>query len=146
MYDGAGAVSTGETLLILDCDLAGVERLGEWVAGFCERNGVPGVIGSELNLALEEIVINAIQHGRPESPEGAIRVSLRFEDGDIVAAVADRGAPFNPLLAPEPDLSTDLEQRGLGGLGIHLARRLVSSMEYERREGQNYLTLRKRRG
>jgi anti-sigma regulatory factor (Ser/Thr protein kinase) len=135
----------GETVLILNCDLAAVERLGEWVGAFCARNGVPGPIGSELNLVLEEIVINVIQHGRPESPEGAIRVSLRLEDADIVATVADRGAPFNPLLAPEPDLAADLEQRDLGGLGIHLVRRLVSSMEYRRREGQNCLTLRKRR-
>ncbi len=145
MYDGPEVVSTGQTVLILDCDLAAVERLGEWLGEFCERNGVSGPIGSELNLALEEIVINVIQHGRPESPEGAIRVSLRLADGDIVASVEDRGAPFNPLLAPEPDLSAGLEQRDLGGLGIHLVRRLVSSLEYERREGQNCLTFRKRR-
>ena len=134
-----------ETVLILNCDLAAVERLGEWVGAFSERNGVPSPIGSELNLVLEEIVMNVIQHGRPESPEGAIRVSLRLEDADIVATVADRGAPFNPLLAREPDLAADLEQRDLGGLGIHLVRRLVSSMEYARREGENCLTLRKRR-
>jgi anti-sigma regulatory factor (Ser/Thr protein kinase) len=72
-------------------------------------------------------------------------VSLRVEDGDIIASVADRGAPFNPLLAPEPDLAAGLEQRDVGGLGIHLVRRLVNSMEYERREGQNYLTFRKPR-
>jgi anti-sigma regulatory factor (Ser/Thr protein kinase) len=90
--------------------------------------------------------MNVIQHGRPESPQGAIRLSLRLEGGEIVATVADRGAPFNPLLAPEPDLSAGLEQRNLGGLGIHLVRRLVSGMEYERREGHNRLTLRKRHG
>ena len=137
--------STGETVLILDCDLAAVERLGEWVGDFCKRNGVPGPIGGELNLALEEIVINVIQHGRPEPPEGAIRVSLRLEDGDIVAEVADRGAAFNPLLAPEPNLSEDLERRDVGGLGIHLVRNMVNGMEYERRGDRNCLTLRKRR-
>jgi anti-sigma regulatory factor (Ser/Thr protein kinase) len=132
-------------VLILDCDLAAVERLGEWIEEFCGLHGLSTATQCELNLALEEIVMNVIEYGRPENPQGAIRLSLTLGDGEIVATVADRGAPFNPLLAPEPDLSTDLEHRGVGGLGIHLARRLVSSMEYERREGENYLTLRKRR-
>jgi serine/threonine-protein kinase RsbW len=145
VYDGAEAVSTGESVLILDCDVAAVERLGEWVSEFCRRHGLPGSTQGELNLALEEIVMNVIQYGRPESPQGAIRLSLCLDGGEIVATVADRGAPFNPLLAPEPDLSADLEHRSVGGLGIHLARRLVNGMEYERREGENRLTLRKRR-
>jgi serine/threonine-protein kinase RsbW len=144
--DSAEGVSTGATVLILDSDIAGVEHLGEWVAQFGRLYGLESTTVNELNLALEEAVMNVIQYGRLEPHEAAIRLTLRIGGGEIVATVTDGGIAFNPLLAPKPDLSADLAERDLGGLGLHLARSLVSSMEYERRNGQNRLTLRKRWG
>jgi anti-sigma regulatory factor (Ser/Thr protein kinase) len=133
-------------VLILDSDVAGVERLGTWVAQFGQLHGLDPTTVNELNLALEEAVMNVIQYGRLEPREASIRLSLHAQDGEIVATVTDGGIAFNPLLAPEPDLSADLAERDLGGLGLHLARSVVTSMEYERRNGQNCLTLRKRWG
>ena len=145
MYEGAEGVSTGATVLILDSDIASVERLGEWVSEFGRRHELDDMTVNELNLALEEAVMNVIQHGRPEPREASMRLTLRMDGDEIVATVTDGGIVFNPLLVPEPDLTADLAERDLGGLGLHLARSLVSSMEYERRNGYNCLTLRKRR-
>jgi serine/threonine-protein kinase RsbW len=138
-------VSTAATVLVLDSDVASVERLGEWVCAFGRAHGLRPAAINELNLALEEAVMNVIQHGRLTPGAASIHLSLRLAGGEIVATVTDAGIAFNPLQAPAPDLSAELSERNLGGLGLHLARSLVTSMEYERRNGHNCLTLRKRK-
>jgi serine/threonine-protein kinase RsbW len=138
-------VSTAATVLVLDSDVASVERLGEWVSEFGRAHGLRLAAVNELNLALEEAVMNVIQHGRLTPGAASIQLSLRLAGGEIVATVTDAGIAFNPLQAPAPDLTAELSERNLGGLGLHLARSLVNSMEYERRNGYNCLTLRKRK-
>jgi len=63
---------------------------------------------------------------------------------DFVVEVSDNGKPFNPLDHPEPDLNQPLEERPIGGLGIHLIRKFVDQLAYRRDAGRNILTLRKR--
>jgi len=66
-------------------------------------------------------------------------------DQDLLSIqVADDGVAFNPLLAPEPDLDLAIDQRPVGGLGIHLMRTMMDDLEYKRVNGQNLLTLRQR--
>ena len=66
-------------------------------------------------------------------------------DQDLLSIqVADDGVAFNPLLAPEPDLDLAIDQRPVGGLGIHLMRTMMDDLEYKRVNGQNLLTVRKR--
>ena len=59
-------------------------------------------------------------------------------------AVEDDGEPFNPLEAAEADTSKPLEERAIGGLGVHLVRKLTDALEYQRHEGRNLLVMKKR--
>jgi anti-sigma regulatory factor (Ser/Thr protein kinase) len=70
-------------------------------------------------------------------------VGLRLSGQELNVTIADTGAPFNPLNAPPPDLTSNLVDRPIGGLGIHLVRSLMNSVEYEREGGENRLRLRK---
>jgi serine/threonine-protein kinase RsbW len=72
-------------------------------------------------------------------------VRLSAEPGEIKAEVEDDGEPFNPLEAPEPDTEKSLEERTIGGLGIHLVRKLMDRLEYKREGERNLLTVRKYR-
>ncbi len=135
--------SPGESVLILDSDIAELQRLGEFLEGFCEQAGVSEEIGYHLQLALEELVVNAIQHGGCEPKQGAIRLAIKREDNLISAELSDCGVAFNPLDAPLPDLTKNLCDRPVGGLGIHLVRHLIPSIRYERRGSCNYLYLTK---
>ncbi len=97
-----------------------------------------------VNLVLEEILTNIIAYGYADSDEHYISIGIFLAEGELVIQVADDGRPFNPLEAPEPDLESPLEERPVGGLGLHLVRSLMHEFEYERNEGQNLLVMKKR--
>jgi anti-sigma regulatory factor (Ser/Thr protein kinase) len=100
----------------------------------------------KLALVLEEAVANVINHGLPGSPPPH-HLAVRLEiDADTVAAeVIDNGRPFDPTTVPDPDLASSLEERQLGGLGIHLMRELMDGLDYRRLGDRNTLRLHKTR-
>ena len=106
-----------------------------------DKNRVPPAAAVLANLAIEELVTNCIKYGYSDSNEHLIDVTLVVTDGQLVMHVTDDGRPFNPLAAPVPDLSLPLDERPIGGLGLHLLRTMSDSMTYERRGDLNCLTL-----
>jgi anti-sigma regulatory factor (Ser/Thr protein kinase) len=94
-------------------------------------------------LAIEEIVTNCIQYGYDDSDEHTILITLSVADRTLTMTVIDDGHAFDPLARATPDLSVGVEERQIGGLGIHLLRNLADEMTYERRDGVNRLTLTK---
>jgi serine/threonine-protein kinase RsbW len=97
-----------------------------------------------LIQAVDESVTNIIVHGYRGQP-GSIEITLEQTGGCLVIRLRDQAAPFDPTAVPSPDVMSPLEQRPLGGLGIHLARHLVDEMTYRQvPEGGNELTLVKR--
>lgn len=96
----------------------------------------------ELNLALDELVTNIIVHGR-KSGGGDIQVHLVPHAEETEVVLVDDGPAFDPNQAPRPDTACDLAQRCVGGLGIHLVKKLTNSLRYEYTDGQNITTLRK---
>jgi anti-sigma regulatory factor (Ser/Thr protein kinase) len=127
----------------LNADLGELERLTAWLDGFCERHEIPEEAHYHLNIVVEELVLNAINHGRCSPAEGAIGIGLSLSGPELDISITDTGIPFNPLTAPPPDLTSSLADRPIGGLGIHLVRSLMNSVEYEREGGENRLRLRK---
>jgi anti-sigma regulatory factor (Ser/Thr protein kinase) len=74
----------------------------------------------------------------------AAHVRLRLGAAGVAVEYSDRGAAFNPLDAPEPDLAAPLMERQPGGLGVHLVRRVVHDLAYRRRGGSNQITMTRR--
>jgi anti-sigma regulatory factor (Ser/Thr protein kinase) len=128
----------------LDNDLSEVSRLAEAVEAFATAHGVPPGTIFAVNLALEELVTNTISYGYPDG--GRHRIHLRFTlQGDTLqVAIQDDGLAFNPLNKAEPNLDAPIEDRPIGGLGIHLVRKLMDDVRYERRNEQNCLWLAKK--
>jgi serine/threonine-protein kinase RsbW len=75
-----------------------------------------------------------------------VELSLELDDREARLELRDDGQPFDPLGAPAPDLESPMEERGLGGLGIHLVKELADDIQYRREAGFNFLLLRKRLG
>ena len=125
-------------------DRSEVERLSRLVDAFGEAQGLqPDAIFS-VNLALDEVVTNIIRYAHADDGrKHPIVVRLTLEPGVLTAEVEDDGRAFNPLEAPAPDLHASIEERPVGGLGIHLVRSVMSSVEYRREDGRNVLTMKK---
>ncbi|MGC1460888.1 MAG: ATP-binding protein [Terracidiphilus sp.] len=94
-------------------------------------------------LAIEELVTNCIKYGYDDSGEHTIVIVLSAADQAFTLTVTDDGHPFDPLSVPPPDLSLDIQDRPIGGLGIYLLRELADQITYERRGDKNRLTLTK---
>jgi anti-sigma regulatory factor (Ser/Thr protein kinase) len=125
-------------------DQSEVERLGRLVEAFGEAERLSAELVFSVNLALDEVITNIIRYAHEaDDRQHPIDVRLSLEQGVLTAQVEDDGRPFNPLEAPLPDLDADIEERPIGGLGIHLVRTMMSSLEYRRENGRNVLIMKK---
>src|SRR6185436_2348165 len=103
---------------------------------------IPGRIVGRFNVALEEAVTNAISYAFPDGGRHQIEVRIELRGGLLSASVSDDGRPFDPLSQPAADTRAGIADRKVGGLGIHLLRSLMQSVEYRRIDGRNVLTFR----
>jgi anti-sigma regulatory factor (Ser/Thr protein kinase) len=118
------------------------EAAARWLA---DRHASPAA-DYLANLAIEELVTNCIKHGYDDQGEHVIEITLKLSINELVLTVTDDGHSFNPLDLPEPDTHVPVEDRPIGGLGIHLLRKMSDRMEYERKGGKNHITLHKSLG
>ena len=126
--------------------LSELERFNQILTEFGMRQGLAPEVVHDLNLAVEEILANIISYAYTDGREHEIRVRLSAQPEEVKAELEDDGEPFNPLEAPEPDTAKPLEERTIGGLGIHLVRKLTDGLEYKRQGDRNLLTIKKKTG
>ena len=97
---------------------------------------------NKLNLALEEAVTNVVNYAYPDAV-GTIDIHAIEKQGLLVFNIIDSGIPFDPTKAPEADTSSSVAERPIGGLGIHLVRTIMDTVQYDYSDGKNILTLTK---
>lgn len=119
------------------------------IPGLAERIEAFGAEGSlsiqhiyQLNLVLDELITNIVSYGYDDDRPHEIQLQLRAEPGLLIAVLSDDGKPFNPLEeAPAAVLEGSIEDRPIGGLGIHFMRTLMDEVAYQREADHNRLTL-----
>lgn len=134
----------GSITIRISANVHEIERLNRLIRQFGELHDLPGRALYSVNLALDEVVSNIVLYGYDESNDDPIVVKMEVRGADLTATVEDGGREFDPLSLPPPDLSAPLEERQVGGLGIHLMRSLMDRVEYRRHENRNLLSMRKR--
>ncbi len=118
-----------------------LDRVSAAIEEFAEEAEWPLDLVFKINLALEEIVINVMNYGHEDGLH-EIDISLIADGNSLTIEIVDDGRPFDPLTdAPKPDVDAELEDRNIGGLGIHLVRKMMDDVRYRREEGKNHLTL-----
>ena len=130
--------------ITLHNDVQEVPQLAEFVDEVCETVGFDASMTMQMNLAIEEAVVNVMEYAYPYGMRGEVRISALANDVRLKFVIADDGMPFDPTAQGEVDTTLSADERGIGGLGIHLVRRIMDSINYERINGQNVFTLRKR--
>ena len=125
----------------------GIRRVVSHFEAFSAAHGLSVDTTWPLLVALDEVLSNVLRHGYGgREGEGRIEVAFSLRDGVIELTIADDAAPFNPLAVAAPDTTPLAEDRPLGGLGILFVKKLMDDVAYERREGRNRLTCRKKVG
>ncbi len=118
-----------------------LDRVSAAIEDFALEADWPLDLAFKVNLALEEVVINVMNYGHDDGLH-EIDIILTTEEDSLTIEIVDDGRPFDPLHdAPIPDVNAELEERNIGGLGIHLVRKMMDDVQYRREEGKNRLTL-----
>ena len=118
-------------------------RVNSVFESFATQHDIGGRLRYHLLVSIEEILTNIIKYGFDEEGIHPIHVTFRHNQGQIEMEFEDRGREFNPPEIEEPDLDTPIENRQLGGLGIHLVRQMMDEAKYRREGDKNILMLRK---
>jgi phosphoserine phosphatase RsbU/P len=143
-YFGKNANMSDTLEIKLHNRLSELDRFSQTLSEFGQRHGLTSKVMHDLNLAMEEILTNIISYGYTDERDHEITVRLSAQLGEVSVEIEDDGQPFNPLEAPEPDITKPLEERKIGGLGIHLVRKLMDGVEYKRQRERNLLTIKKK--
>lgn len=98
---------------------------------FLAAAGWPLAASNPVLLAIEELATNTIKYGCPAAT-GTLEVILAVTNGAADLTLRDDGKPFDPVTAPPPDLEQPVDERPIGGLGLHLVRRQAASFAYRR--------------
>ena len=125
-------------------DLAEARRTEEWLKSFAEAAQLSPAARNAFDLALTEWITNVISYAYEDDQEHWLSVRFLTAPNRARVEVEDDGRAFNPLTLPPVDTTVPLEQRPVGGLGIHMIRQLMDSVEYRRTDGRNFLTLTRR--
>ena len=144
-----GSASEPALRLVLKNDSYELGRLAAAFDEFADRHNVGDEARFQLQLCLEEMVLNVINYGFDDEGEHEIHVDLdfRIDSRTVTVNILDDGRRFDPLeQAPEPDLDATLEDRTVGGLGVHFVRKFMDDASYRHVEGKNRLTLTKNVG
>ena len=88
----------------------------------------------------DELLNNIISYGFDDDGEHAIDIRIVIEETRVRVTIADDGIPFDPFSLAEPDTGLSVEERDVGGLGIHLVRNLMDEVSYERVGDRNVVT------
>jgi Serine phosphatase RsbU, regulator of sigma subunit len=127
--------------LTLVNDLRQLSLLTGFVDRIREENDLAPGLDTRINLALEEAACNVIMYAYPEGTAGTLNLDAVREGNRLRFTLSDQGKAFDPTAAREADLTASVEDRPIGGLGIHLVRTIMDSIHYERVDGKNVLTM-----
>ena len=130
--------------ITLPNDIEKVPLLAEFVDEVCEIVGFDMSTTMGINLALEEAVVNVMSYAYPLGTVGNVNIEAMANEKRLKFIISDWGTPFDPTAEKEVDTTLSAEERPIGGLGIHLVRQIMDSINYERIDGMNVLTLRKK--
>ncbi len=122
-----------------------LENLGsfqDFVTAFAKENGFIQDQLNRISLCLEEAVVNICNYAYQGNSDGEIDISLNMEGMDkLVIRITDSGVPFDVLAHADPDISSGVSERKIGGLGIFFIKKMMDEVRYERRDNQNILTM-----
>lgn len=130
--------------IAIGTDPGEVARVTAAFAEFADAHALSASVRRSLNVALDEILTNTMVHGFAGREGGAVTVEVELHPDRVSVTVTDDGKPFDPFGLATPDTALPVEERPVGGLGLHLVRGMMDEVSYHRRADRNVVVLAKR--
>ena len=121
--------------------LSAVRSLSRMVEEFGDANRLPHPKIYMINLALDELITNSVTYGFDGVADPKIEVTVRIDGDTLVLTTLDNGRRFDPTASESPDLDAPVEERPIGGLGLHIVKTVADRVVYKFEDGRNRLTL-----
>ena len=130
--------------IVLSNDTQEVPRLNVFVEEVCQTVGFDQDVTKQVNTAVEEAVVNVMKYAYPPGKNGDVTIEAASNDVRLKFTIIDSGRPFDPTVQADVDTTQSDAQYNVGGMGIHIIRQNMDSINYERIDNLNVLTLRKK--
>ncbi len=134
-------MSEGETPQVLELTVPGrlpeIDEVNRAFNEFAEARGVPVAVCRTVNVVFDELLNNIVSYAYEGDGDRQIDFRVELTSDRLVATIADDGPPFNPFAGSPPDTNLSLEEREIGGLGVHLVRNVMDEAIYNRRADKN---------
>ena len=136
---------TAKLSLKIEASPDALDRINDEIESLSRQEEWPSDLFFTTNLVVEELGLNVINHAY-RGQSGEFEIIITSEEQAITVEIIDNGPPFNMLQdAPLPDVEAEIEERPVGGLGIHLVKTMMDELHYKRDQEKNHITLVKRR-
>ena len=131
--------------LNLEAAVANISTVTDFVNAILEELDCPMKAQLQIDVAIDELFSNIARYAyAPGTGPATVRVETEEDPRAVILTFIDRGTPFDPLAAEDPDITAPAEERSIGGLGGFLVKKTMDDVRYERRDGQNILRITKR--
>ena len=127
-------------------DVKEVPALSIFVGSICKDMHFNELTKQGVRLAIEEAVVNIMNYAYPKGTRAVILIEVDADANNetLTFVLRDEGTAFDPTAYQEVDVNEHVGKQKVGGLGIHLMRHYMDTLTYERKDGQNILTMTKK--
>jgi anti-sigma regulatory factor (Ser/Thr protein kinase) len=133
--------------LTVDAAVENIEVVTDFVNEELEKLDCPLKARRQIDVAIDELFGNIARYAySPDVGKATVRFSVEENPLEVTITFIDNGIPFNPLEKSNPDTHLSAEERPIGGLGIFLVKKSMDLVEYEYKNGQNILKIKKNIG
>ncbi len=130
--------------LKLEAAVKNIEAVTEFVNAELERLNCSRKARTQISIAIDELFGNIARYAyTPDVGSVEVRFEVDEDPLSVVITFIDNGRPFNPLEQADPDINASAEEREIGGLGIFWVKKTMDMVEYEYKDGQNILKIKK---
>ena len=130
--------------LTIEAATENIEKVTDFVLAELDKRGCPMKAQTQIAIVIDELFGNIARYAyTPDIGDATVQLEIEENPLSVIITFIDNGVPFNPLEQKNPDVTASAEERGIGGLGIYLVKKTMNLVEYEYRNGQNVLTVKK---
>ena len=128
--------------VILENRLDELQRFITTLTEFARVGGLPEEVSFSVQLAIDELFTNIVSYGYDDEDSHQVEIKMSVQGRELQIDLIDDAKEFDPLHeAAQPDLDASLEDRRIGGVGIHLVKTMMDEVSYKYEDSKNHLTL-----